>query len=389
MKIDLNMSSDSMNKIYSHVENYLQNRFPVTAPNAKAKDKKLFKAFKANRSGTPKYKKGEQTFNKKPLRGNLALITALNKNYKAPNKRYTPKYSVGKNKLSSKFSSIKSGKGVYSGSKSTKHSSSKVIDLKFQKKKQRSGNYHEAPQGENVANYLKNNFFLKNNYRKLMKNAPRNRSSSRAKIRGNYTAQPGNKDKTTKEKLVADSYSRVKQQKKKKINYVSEKKLKKLDFKNLLKVESILNKISTIVKSDFEIYDHVKTYVDVVQEEEFSDFYTSIKQIKVKQIMKNCLILERWAMFFIFFFYFNEDVLKKNAKLIRNLTSILHQNVLMCFEFWKEMASRYTSCKKIYTMLDNVILKRSALEKTDYLGYDDFYPIVKNNKTVLNIFVKW
>ena len=75
-----------------------------------------------------------------------------------------------------------------------------------------------------------------------------------------------------------------------------------LELDDLLFVEARLQSISRILEKDLEIYDQVKEYVDIVQEVSFQDLYTVILSPKVQLLVKNSMILERWAMFFVFFF---------------------------------------------------------------------------------------
>ena len=396
-----------MTKISVQVENYLQNRFPVTAPNGVSRDKKLFKAMRHNnRSGTPKYLKKDQLL-KKPLKGNIALISALSQNYKSsghPKSKYSSKNLMsGK---SNNYFTKERNKYQKNYPKSTKHSSSKKIDLNFGNSSKNYGQRINSSQVMNrkkkeynkdqdsVVNYIKNNFFLKGNYN--LSNSrdgnKSNKSHSRNKQK-NQTHEGINKNRMSslQKKSKKNPASSYQEEKKKPRFYIDESILRKMNFENLLKIETILNKICSTVKKDFEIYDHIKEYVDIVQEEEFDEFYNRIKQSNPKIIFKNSLILERWAMFFIFFFYFNEKMMKENGKIIRKLAEVLHQNLIVMLTFWYECCAKFGIKRRNVDMLERVLKKRSQENKTQEvsLGYDDFYPLVQNNSIILSVFNKW
>ena len=96
----------------------------------------------------------------------------------------------------------------------------------------------------------------------------------------------------------------------------NEKLASGIKFNNLLQIEEIQGKIVHTTQKEFEIYDYIKEYVDIVQEESFEIFYEPIKVQKYQKSLKNGLIVERWAMFFMFYFYFNEKFFKENIKSI-------------------------------------------------------------------------
>jgi len=355
-----------MSKLCAQVESYIKTKFPVTAPNGKTKDKQLFLAYrKENKAGTPKYSSIED-ISKKPLKGNLALIAALSG-------------VQGKKKLTPTTGALlKNNQKMSKSGKFYTPSNSKISRNGESKSKISKGKSNKASKigAKSLAKYSKANFFLKNNY---MRSTP----SSKLKAR-NLT---GDQLKIETEQMLVDSYHPDKA--KKKVVYISDEQAQNFEPDRILAVEEILHKINLVLEQEFEIYDLIKEYVDIVQELEFGELYLPIKQSKVKDIIKRALILERWAMFFIFFFYFNEEVLEEKGDEIKLLAKVIHHNSLLILEFWSDNLSKRKGVEKKYKLIKSILKDRELKSLSEYLGFEDFFPIVQNNNTIFEIFKRW
>lgn len=122
---------------------------------------------------------------------------------------------------------------------------------------------------------------------------------------------------------------------------LSEDAAGKLNIEDLIFVEKRLNAVCLKMEQDFDIYDEVKEYVDIVQEESFSEFFSSIKNSRIKMAIKNSMILERWAMFFVFFFYFNQDSAKTALIYLKELIQLAHKNILSYLGLFATWISSY------------------------------------------------
>lgn len=133
----------------------------------------------------------------------------------------------------------------------------------------------------------------------------------------------------------------------------------------------------------FEIYDYIKEYVDIVQEENFEIYYEPIKVSRYQKSLKNGLIVERWAMFFIFYFYFNEKYFRENIKSIRKLVTLLHKNCVVTLELWSE-ALTLTPAFKIESQKLRAALAKKQIKNT--ASDMDMNAINQNNNYIISIF---
>lgn len=384
----------------------------MTAPHGKSKEKQLFQAQRRDhRGGTPKYSKKDDQ-NKGKVKGvNLALMNALGGSKNVINGGASKKiggiskgFSKGGDsryqKASKYYNAINNN--FIRGGLSTKQHSKLNFGKTFKSSKQKTSKNHKGYKGSQhqSKNQKNNNFFLRSNYNNLrssghskgigtssgiIKHSP----TPHSQLMSNSSAGLNGRGGSRKEKSrhLADSYHAEKSRKSQ--SYVTEEQISNIDFGRLLKVETILYRIRGLSQKEFEIYDLVKEYVDIVQEEEFSLFYETIRQSKIREIVKQALVLERWAMFFIFFFYFNEKSFKKYEKRLKELTKTLHISALILLEFWAECISKFKSLEGISSAMRETISQRGLKHQKGHLVFDDFYPIVQNNNMILSTFKKW
>ena len=181
-------------------------------------------------------------------------------------------------------------------------------------------------------------------------------------------------------------------------------KLRSFDHSLLFKTWDILQKILKRVKNDFEIYDYVKEYVDVVQETDFCFFWKGIELSEqsdsktnitdtMRQAVKQSLILERWAMFFIFYFYFNDKILKQHINEVKKLVQKVNENsgfILGIWGVWMSGVSDTASTKQLAANM--VKIGEQSLSKSVTASINNKYIFeifMANNKSIMDIFDTW
>ena len=305
-----------MTKYSPELETFIQQRFPATAPSREAKDKKLFAAYRQDIRGTPKgtkeVKKLPEDLAKKIQKTNLDILAAFKNSAAAHGKKVqTPQQ---------KKSGIPSAM------------------LKAMKKPGPDGTplvKNKSFRADRLADYAKNNFFLKKNYfhtnDKAVDTVNKNSSSIKNKTSDAVLRHMNRVTTNSSDVGVTKGGVSVSSE------MINEDEAGNLNIEDIIFVEKRLNSIALIMEQDFEIYDQIKEYVDIVQEESFTEFFACLKSPKIRQVIKNSMILERWAMFFIFFFYFNQEQAAGIMPQLRELIQLIHRNVLTylkMFAYW-------------------------------------------------------
>lgn len=361
-----NQSTDSMSKLCVQVESYQQQRFPITAPHNKAGSNK--QQFSAHNQPV----KVDNCYSPKAI---------FKKNSEQIKHNKSTKQSA--QTQGSKFSNIdrmnRTGTPISQG-KAQNKSLQKVYDSK--QKNSRNKSFRTDKVATKINNYMKNNFFLKSSYNNTQ---PGGFMHENSKLKGN--TKPNIKNLTnidirqqqeTIEKNLINSLNMEDKQ-----VMIIDKLASGIKFNILLQIEDILNKIVHTTQKDFEIYDYIKEYVDIVQEENFEIYYEPIKSPRFQKAVKNGLIIERWAMFFIFYFYFNEKYFKENIKSIRKLVSLLHKNCVITLEFWSESLLLNPAYKAESQKLRTVLIKKQAKVSAADI---DVNVINQNNNFIMSIF---
>lgn len=324
----LNISTESLGKGQANglliqnndVENFLQSRFPATAPHKDLKDKKLFACARKDVKGTPKAggKKLHDELAKKIQKSNMDLISTF-KPMTASNvgRRVQTPTEAKPNITSAMLKALKKNMNDNVQIGSSKNKSFRT---------------------DKVADYIKNNFFVKHNFVTAkekaesagQKNSPKNRTTDailKQLQKTNVTSF--DVEPKASAKCLTDM--------------ISEEDAGNLNIEDLTFIEKKLNTIAHIMQSDFEIYDQIKEYVDIVQEESFSDFYDPLRSSQAKLAIKNSMILERWAMFFVFFFYFNQVKARQCLPLLRELVHLIHKNIFAYLKLFAHWISKFES----------------------------------------------
>lgn len=187
---------------------------------------------------------------------------------------------------------------------------------------------------EKVAEYIKNNFFVKGSYFKNGNPYQTNTSANKTnKLKDELIRQMNKANMSTPEaNNLAEKQSEA---------MIDKEDAATLTIELLLYVENRLNTIAQTMEKDFEIYDPIKEYVDVVQEHSFSEFFSNIKCSKIKLQVKNSMILERWTLFFIFWFYFNRDMAMQNLARLKELVQWIHKNILTYLKMLSSWISKF------------------------------------------------
>ena len=318
------MSTDSIEgqpNRHSDFDRVVNDRFPATAPHKESKEKKLFSAISKITKGTPKAGKNLlEEFSKKTQKSNIDIF-ANPKMHGIPSKSIKRNPALSEAKPSPIANALKMKKplaietGASTGATSVKNKSFRTEKLQH--------------------DYLKNNFFLKNNFLKnsTPKEGTRNATSKNARIAEEIMKHISrtqlNESDTAKRLLRKDEV------------VVTEEDAGKLKIEQMTFIEKKLHNIALTIGKDFEIYDQIKEYVDIVQEENYSEFFSVIRNIKIKLLVKNSMILERWALFFIFWFYFNHELAIEHQKLLKELVQLVHKNILIYLKMFTDWISKY------------------------------------------------
>ena len=327
----LNISTEEIGKpVSADVELYLHQRFPATAPHKDAKDKKLFSAVGAKKDGraTPTAgKKLPDELTKKVQRSNFDILAA----FKSGTISQLTKKHIAP---SQQKASLPQGNAV----KAAKRSADTPASANDASSKQKSF------RKEKLNEYLRNNFFVKNNYFGLKdaQHAPLPTTTSLAEQRSAQSPQQRSKNESKTSETGAAFLKSALQNRLNKSSssgetMISEADAGRLRIEDVTFVEKRLHLLATIMEEDLEIYDEIKEYVDVVQEEDFECFYAHLRQAEVRLLVKNSLLLERWTVFFVFFFYFDLSLARLHLALLQQLLRLAHRNVLLylrMFAFW-------------------------------------------------------
>lgn len=107
--------------------------------------------------------------------------------------------------------------------------------------------------------------------------------------------------------------------------------------------------------------------------------------------MKQSFILERWAMFFIFYFYFNEKILKEFAKQVKRLVQKVRDNsglIIGTWGLWIQTTDS-SSLKKLGGRMASV--GDACFQSLSTVSpYRNIFEIVENNnKSIMKIFDTW
>ena len=111
-----------------------------------------------------------------------------------------------------------------------------------------------------------------------------------------------------------------------KANTIINKKIKKIDFTKIFKIENYLFEFTDLIYNNKDIYDIFKDYIDFVQENKFSFFLKLIENDKMRENFKISFILERAIMMIIFYITINdknnEDIIFLHKALVRVYSNI-------------------------------------------------------------------
>lgn len=152
----------------------------------------------------------------------------------------------------------------------------KVLDSKH--KNVRNKSFRTDKISEKMNNYMKNNFFLKSSYNQQSAGYVQPESSK------NHTAKNqkhNNKNYTSTDIRQGSDHHHDKDHMQHSMNQddkhsiQNEKLAYGIKFNILLQIEELLNKIVLTTQKEFEIYDYIKEYVDIVQEENFEIYYVT------------------------------------------------------------------------------------------------------------------
>lgn len=299
---------------------FLQNRFPATAPHKDAKDKKLFACVKKDVKGTPKVtvKKLQEEIGKKVMKSNHEPVNS----YKpmtagALGRRVQTPTGQKQNITTVMLKALK------------KNLNDNVQAVNTKKKSFRT---------DKVADYIKNNFFVKQNFASAKDKAEPQSQKSSPKGKASEIAF-----KQMQKSNVSNFDTENKVSVKGPGDMISEEVAGNLKIEDMTFIEKKLNAIAKIMENDFEIYDQIKEYVDIVQEEDFAEFYEHLKSPQAKLIIKNSMILERWAMFYVFFFYFNQEKANQCITHLRELVQLIHMNIFGYLKLFAHWISKYES----------------------------------------------
>lgn len=348
--VKLNISTDSLGKYTPDIDGYAQTRFPATAPSKESKEKKMFAALKKEAKGTPKgTKKLPEELVKKIQKSNLDILNTFKNSTTTQSKKASSPTAVLKTSLpSAMLKALKrpgTGNNIIGPGESSTPQASK----------------NKSFRGDKLADFTKNNFFVKNNYfhpRDSKASAdPGQKSTSNIKNKttdgvlrqaGLSTSERGDKP-ISKMPFPTNDLADYKSS-----EMIAEDDAGNLNIEDMTFVEKKLNVINSIMENDFEIYDQVKEYVDIVQEESFSEFFTVLKNTKVRQVIKNSMILERWAMFFVFFFYFNKEQAATIFSHLKELVQIVHMNSLCYLRLFAQWISPFEHLEVIVSYQANI-----------------------------------
>ena len=329
------MSTDSIEgQPNRHVdfERVVNDRFPATAPHKESKDRKLFSAISKITKGTPKAGKNLlEEFSKKTQKSNIDIF-ANQKLQAVPSKSVKrnpaglvdPKPNPMVNALKVK-KALAIETGASTGANSVKNKSFRTEKL------------HQE--------YLKNNFFLKSNF---LKNSTPKEGTRTATSKNTRITEEIMKHINRTQLNESDAAKRLLR---KEDPTISEDDAGKLKIEQMTFIEKKLHNIALSIGKDFEIYDQIKEYVDIVQEENYSEFFTVIKNLKIKLLVKNSMILERWALFIIFWFYFNHELAVEHQKLLKELVQLVHKNILIYLKMFTDWISKYPGLEVVSVSL--------------------------------------
>lgn len=313
----LNISSESLTKVSNEVETFLNQRFPMTAPNKEGKDRKLFQATGRDIKHSAKLPKKviAEEPSRKVVRTNIDALNALQNSV----------YNTGSKKLVAPINKSALGKvGSLKGPTSaTIVKNSKGAPVESMKNVGPGKSFRN----NKMAEYIKNNFFLKTNYKGAGKmNEPSPKASSKNKSSEGHS----------RSKALNQTDGNAGSQNWKSEEVISEADAFNMNLEDILYIEKRLNSIQEIIEKDFEIYDQVKEYVDIVQEQNYAVFFAPIKVAKLRDLVKNSMVLERWAMFFVFFYYFNQSLALENIEMLRQLVFLIHKNSLLYLRMYSQ-----------------------------------------------------
>ena len=307
--VKLNISIESVGKS-NDFDALLRQCYPATAPFRESNDKKLFGAVKKDLKGTPKGAKKIDDLSKKIQRSNQDILAAFK--------------SVGIGNVNSRKIQTPTGarqmmpSGLLAGLKKPQTTASEAVAR------------NKSFRTDKMNDFMKNNFFVMNKY---FGNQPSSYASAKA----------GLKNKTSDEVIKHLQRTNANASEAGPTLMISEDDAGKLNLEDLTFIEKRLNGIVHIMESDFEIYDLIKEYVDIVQEENFSDFFTIIRNPKVRLVIKNSMIVERWAVFFVFYFYFNQNLADQIMIFLKELMLLVHRNILIYLKLFAHWISPFES----------------------------------------------
>lgn len=326
--VKLNISTDSLGKAHgtglcspaSEVDAFLNQRFPATAPHKDYKDKKLFTCSRKEPKISHKVssKKGVEDLSKKIQKSNIDLLSNMKSAQSSTIARKVQTPTEGRSHLPS--------------------SMLKALKQNMQEGYQLGSAKNKSFRSDKVVDYLRNNFFLKNSG---VVGKDKSDQGSNKLVSKNKTT-----DGVLKQLQRANIGSAERDKKasvKTNVEMLSEKDAGKLNIEDLTFVEKKLNTIANTMSKDFEIYDQIKEYVDIIQEESFSEFFDHLKNSQVRLTIKNSMVLERWVMFFVFFFYFNQPKAKQIMNQLKELVYLVHRNSLSYLKLFSQWISKYES----------------------------------------------
>lgn len=330
--VKLNISTESIGKAHgagicspsNDVDALLNQRFAATAPHRDNKDKKLFTCSRKDQKVSHKAiaKKVPDEISKKIQRSHIDLISTFKGAQSSNLTRKIQTPTEGRSNLPSSML------------KALKHNIQDVNQLGSAKNK--------SFKSDKISDYLRNNFFLKNSgvMSKEMADGGISKAVSNNRTTDSILKQLQRNNMTSVErgnKTISKTS----------LDIISEKDAAKLNIEDLTFIEKKLNSIATTMNKDFEIYDQIKEYVDIIQEENFGEFYEHLKSSQARLIIKNSMVLERWVMFFVFFFYFNQPKAKPIMHHLKELVFLVHRNSISYLKLFSQWIAKYESLEVI------------------------------------------
>ena len=145
-------------------------------------------------------------------------------------------------------------------------------------------------------------------------------------------------------------------------------------------LESFLFNFLGAIERDGNVYEIIRRYVDFIQDKKFNDLPAIIVEQNYRKIITENFILERWAIFAVFYIGM-EKLLSRKKRIAQRITVLIYQNFL---DYIKLIYLEQDNCNNLAaTKLFSSFIDRSIIPKNS-----DFYSVKQSKKELLTHMTK-